>query len=440
MANENFTGAGPAAARRELARRRRALGGRGQGQVPPRGPRGGRGASLRGRQGPAAHLGSPGELLDAIPVEALASFAGVGMTSTSPRPSPAKRCSTSARDRVATSSARRCWWASRAASWGWTSQTSSSTRPRGLATVKGSRGSSSSRLSHRGAPLRRRELRRGPLQRRHQPFAARDRPLAEAARVLRPQGGPAIADTVSGRAPKERTRRNVELWAACIAGAIPRSNYLQAIEAQGLQLTDLRDNDHRFISERASTPAAPTRSRASRCSPQRRAEQPLALPARVNPLAQGPSRAPGCRPTIVALPSQDATDASPRPRREPGSITATRRRRIRGNQRRSTHPCMQRGDRRGLSVRDSRPRDRGRRSYSGRRRLPPLRAARALSRRSSYAARQPATRHASPVVEDENPCPRSCSRRKQASVALSCCSSSRVARGNLTPGLPQIPA
>jgi arsenite methyltransferase len=77
------------------------------------------------------------------------------------------------------------------------------------------------------------------------------RVFAEAARVLRPGGRLAIADIVSGRALKERTRRNVELWAACIAGAIPRSNYLEAIEARGLQVKALRKNDYRFISERA---------------------------------------------------------------------------------------------------------------------------------------------------------------------------------------------
>jgi arsenite methyltransferase len=77
------------------------------------------------------------------------------------------------------------------------------------------------------------------------------RVFAEAARVLRPGGRLAIADIVSGRALKERTRRNVELWAACIAGAIPRSNYVEALEAQGLQVGELRRNDYCFISERA---------------------------------------------------------------------------------------------------------------------------------------------------------------------------------------------
>jgi arsenite methyltransferase len=75
--------------------------------------------------------------------------------------------------------------------------------------------------------------------------------FSEAARVLRRGGRLAIADIVSGRPLKEKTRRNTELWAACIAGAIPRRDYVGAIEASGLSVGQVRKNDYRFISDRA---------------------------------------------------------------------------------------------------------------------------------------------------------------------------------------------
>ena len=61
----------------------------------------------------------------------------------------------------------------------------------------------------------------------------------------------AFADIVSGRPLKERTRRNVELWAACVACAIPRSAYLEALAAHGLRIVEVRSNDYRFTSDRA---------------------------------------------------------------------------------------------------------------------------------------------------------------------------------------------
>lgn len=77
------------------------------------------------------------------------------------------------------------------------------------------------------------------------------RVFSEAARVLRPGGRFALADIVSAKPLKERTRRNTELWAACIAGAIPRRNYVEALEQTGLSVGEVRQNDYDFISDRA---------------------------------------------------------------------------------------------------------------------------------------------------------------------------------------------
>jgi len=77
------------------------------------------------------------------------------------------------------------------------------------------------------------------------------RVFAEAARVLRPGGRLAIADIVSATPLKESTRRNTELWAACIAGAIPSTTYLDELVEAGFTITETRPNDYRFITERA---------------------------------------------------------------------------------------------------------------------------------------------------------------------------------------------
>ncbi|MGH2986435.1 MAG: methyltransferase domain-containing protein [Solirubrobacterales bacterium] len=75
--------------------------------------------------------------------------------------------------------------------------------------------------------------------------------FAEAARVLRPGGRLAVADIVSAKPLRERTRRNVDLWAACVGGAIPRASYAKAIEDVGLDVGPMRRNDYEFVSDRA---------------------------------------------------------------------------------------------------------------------------------------------------------------------------------------------
>ena len=79
----------------------------------------------------------------------------------------------------------------------------------------------------------------------------KDRVFAEAARVLRPGGRLALADIVSTTPLKETTRRNTDLWAACIAGAIPKAAYLDELAAAGFAITTTRRNEYRFVSERA---------------------------------------------------------------------------------------------------------------------------------------------------------------------------------------------
>jgi arsenite methyltransferase len=72
-----------------------------------------------------------------------------------------------------------------------------------------------------------------------------------AARALKPGGRLAIADIVSERELIERTRSNASLWAACIAGAVPVDDYLGGIEAAGLCIQTVRPNAYEFLSPRA---------------------------------------------------------------------------------------------------------------------------------------------------------------------------------------------
>jgi ubiquinone/menaquinone biosynthesis C-methylase UbiE len=79
----------------------------------------------------------------------------------------------------------------------------------------------------------------------------KNRVFAEAARVLRPDGRLAISDIVSATPLRESTRRVTELWAACIAGAIPVSSYLETLDSSGFLITAIRPNAYRFLSDRA---------------------------------------------------------------------------------------------------------------------------------------------------------------------------------------------
>ncbi len=78
------------------------------------------------------------------------------------------------------------------------------------------------------------------------------RVFAEAARVLRPGGRLALADIVTSVQLPLGVTCDAALWAACIGGAMQRDDYREAIEAAGFELDDLKENDqYRFVSERA---------------------------------------------------------------------------------------------------------------------------------------------------------------------------------------------
>jgi arsenite methyltransferase len=77
-----------------------------------------------------------------------------------------------------------------------------------------------------------------------------------AAYALRRGGRLAISDIVSELTLAERTRSNVALWAACVAGAVPLTRYLEAIEGAGLRVQTVRTNTaYEFVSSRAQEAA-----------------------------------------------------------------------------------------------------------------------------------------------------------------------------------------
>ena len=199
----------------------------------------------------ALRLGYPSELLDAIPAEALASFAGVGyhldLAALAPGELVLDLGSGSGSDVFC--AARQVGTSGRVVGVDFTDeQIGKATRLRdrdGFAQVEFVEASIDSLPFEDGsfdAVISNGAINLSPVK---------QRVFSEAARVLRPGGRLALADIVSARALKERTRRNVELWAACIAGAIPRDSYLRTLEGAGFRVGEVRVNDYDFISDRA---------------------------------------------------------------------------------------------------------------------------------------------------------------------------------------------
>jgi len=74
----------------------------------------------------------------------------------------------------------------------------------------------------------------------------------EVVRVLRPGGRLAIADIVATQPLPESVTCNADLWAACIGGAAAEVDYRAAIDAAGLKLHTVRDvPNYEFLTDQA---------------------------------------------------------------------------------------------------------------------------------------------------------------------------------------------
>ena len=75
--------------------------------------------------------------------------------------------------------------------------------------------------------------------------------LAEAARVLRPGGRFAVSDVIADPDMDEATRADMQQWTGCIAGALTREEFEQALAAAGLVDVEISET-HRVHEHAAS--------------------------------------------------------------------------------------------------------------------------------------------------------------------------------------------
>ena len=71
--------------------------------------------------------------------------------------------------------------------------------------------------------------------------ADKRRVLAEAARVLRPGGRFAVSDVIADPGMDEATRADMQQWTGCIAGALTRAEFEEALEAAGFERIEIHE-------------------------------------------------------------------------------------------------------------------------------------------------------------------------------------------------------
>jgi arsenite methyltransferase len=81
--------------------------------------------------------------------------------------------------------------------------------------------------------------------------ADKERVIGEAARVLRPGGRFAVSDVIADEDMDEATRRDMAAWTGCIAGALTRREFTNALNAAGLEGIEIRET-HRVHEHAAS--------------------------------------------------------------------------------------------------------------------------------------------------------------------------------------------
>jgi arsenite methyltransferase len=75
--------------------------------------------------------------------------------------------------------------------------------------------------------------------------------LAEAARVLKPGGRFAVSDVIADPDMDEATRADMQQWTGCVAGALTRNEFEDALVAAGL--TDIEINETHRVHEHATS-------------------------------------------------------------------------------------------------------------------------------------------------------------------------------------------